>query len=167
MYSKYPDNYQYCGGYPAIFGGTKEGESSILQVLEKEVDQESRSTYQLLDYQTQYLHWNQVCKKDRDGNYSDNEDVMFFYYSEGWEKMTNNWPEANSYETAEMEKVVTVSLNKFNELRTDDRILTELIRESQATAPGYTHDEFRSSETAKAFVQFIRSWKRTRCQNIN
>ncbi len=116
--AKDPDKYQFIGGYPAIFGGTREG--TVEESLKKEVEQESRGTYELQGNFREFFLEGPLQQKEG----------YHFYRTTEWIKITDTWPPLTDNSTtaeAEMSRVVTLSLSDFNHLKSETDILNKLI----------------------------------------
>jgi len=143
--NEYTGAVQYAGGYPAIFGGTAAG--NALATIQAETTQESRATLAVDNGAA--LH--QIIQS------TVGPDTLTFYWTNGWRNTGTPWGPPTSFATGEMSKVVTLSYSSFvGYTGSPGQILDRLI--ALSGAPGGTpqqKEEFRTSETAAAFVQQI------------
>lgn len=163
----------YLGGQPNFFGGAQNRGESTFAALRREVDEESARTCALTSYVNQAAFRGQFLRGA----------VMVeanFYYSVGWNHM-RPWPDARELgrlaaQYREMCCVVGISRDDFSFLRDredDDAIILSLTdiydtiyRVARLQAPPAAvaqmidspTQEYRDSETAKAFVAFVNKW---------
>ena len=136
---------QFAGGYPAIFGGTDQG-GGVDKTLDAEVREESRQTLRPTTPLT-FAHYFTGQRPHND---------LHFYWTANWETTGTQWRPPTTRDEGEMAKIATVSLESFSSQDPPNLILDKLIKASGA--PGGTTNqkqEFFTSETAAAFVQFI------------
>lgn len=134
----------YCAGMPQFFGGTDTTDEPPVQVLEKEITQESRRTLELTTGSPSHFY--------TQGN-------MFFYWADenGWVHTGTPWGPANGNDEAEMDHLVTVNLAAFNTGMDDNAIIAQLVTQTQiipAQAQGVA--DFNASATRPAFIAWIK-----------
>lgn len=145
-------NLPFSAGCPQFFGG---GGNNVGQTLIDEVSQESRGTLQFVS-RSEPLAFHQGQAQGQQ---------MRFYISKSvagqalrWQATGVAWdPDPPPPNDREMDRIVEVRRADFlaDDLLDDDAILNKLrLLTGTLAAPNWA--EFRQSETAKAFVKFIR-----------
>ncbi len=137
---------QFCGGFPAMFGGTAIGDAD--KTLRKELHEESRSTIEL-ENDAELHHFSLRKVEDEKG-----QDVMMnFYWTTDWRFSDVTWQTAASHESGEMARIVRVTLDQFSSEDAPNVILEKLL--IACNAPRFGLNAFLESETARAYVEFI------------
>ena len=143
----------FCAGMPQFFGGTHNSSRPPLYHIQKEVNEESRGTYELEQkYPTSFYK----------------EDNMEFFVSDksGWEKTEKKWTIEDEEdedkvppEQKEMEDIKTVDLKKFNAEMKEDEIIEELIKQTNTSeASEQAQKEFNESATRQAYINIISNY---------
>ena len=134
----------YCAGMPQFFGGTDTDDRPPAEVMEREITEESRRTLELTSGSPSHFF---------------TEGSMFFYWaSEGqWTETGTPWGPAQNNAEAEMDRIVTVDLTRFNDGMNDTQIIAELVTQTGSNgAPQQGQAEFAVSSTRTAFIRLIR-----------
>jgi hypothetical protein len=134
----------YCAGMPQFFGGTDTDDQPPVTVMGQEVMQESRNTLELTSESPPHFL---------------TEANMFFYWADEtrWKPTGKPWRMAQNNTEAEMDRVITVGLLRFNNRMDDKAIVHELLNQTGSeTAPGIR--DFSISATCIAFIKLIRMY---------
>ncbi|MCP4213112.1 MAG: hypothetical protein GY765_00580 [bacterium] len=142
--NEYDGSEQFCGGCPAVFGGTEEKDRET--TLVKEVDEESRRTLA-------------VQRDSRFENFFNADKGRWHYYfysTTEWQETGKEWEKPIDRDEGEMNRVVTVAIEEFRGIEESDAIIDKLLElTGSSSAPVEDIRVFRRSVTVDAFLAFI------------
>ena len=142
----YTDLPWFAGGTPQFFGGSPQG--NPLQTLQREVGEESRGTLRLnASISPVYT----APPSDADRN------TYQFFYSVDWDYTGTHWNENDlPRNQREMQRLVEVQRDIFAGASDPNVIIGILVNATNTVvAPG--SNDFNTSHTATAFVEFIKN----------
>lgn len=137
----------FAAGMPQFFGGAGGDDEPHVEVLEKEVTEESRRTLRL------------TLASPEDAPELFGRDNMYFYWtgSDGWRETGTPWNDGTGPDEREMERIAIIDLTRFDKGWSDDAIIAELVRQAGCgDAPARGKADFAISETRVAFLRLIR-----------
>jgi len=147
LLNPYDDKNAFAAGMPQFFGGTGKGNQRHVDVLAKEVTEESRRTLQLT-----------LASAEAAPELFGRNDMYFYWTrSDGWRETGTPWNDGRGPDEREMDRIAIIDLTPFVEDWSDDAIIAELVRQAGCgDAPVQGKRDFARSETRVAFLKLIR-----------